>query len=105
LDAHNGDDALTHAKRAVASANNHKNKKRADYTDMAFAMGSITNASFLISGLDRAAIKSSSMVNSHQDDWYRPSGGSGSGGSSGDSGGGDSFGGGSFGGGGGTSSW
>jgi uncharacterized membrane protein YgcG len=105
LDAHNGDDALTHAKRAVASANNHKNKKRADYTDMAFAMGSITNASFLISGLNHAAIKSSSMVNSHQDDWYRPSGGSGSGGSSGDSGGGDSFGGGGFGGGGGTSSW
>lgn len=105
LDNHLGGSALTQAKRAVASANNHKNKKRADYADMAFAMGSITNARFLVSGLDSAAIKNSSMVHSHEDDWYRPSGGSGTGGSSGGSSSGDSFGGGSFGGGGGTSSW
>lgn len=106
LDTHTGDSAVTQAERAVASANSHKNKKRADYADMAFAMGSITNARFLISGLESDGIRNSSMVNAHQDDWYRPSGGSGSGGSSGgSSGGGDSFGGGDFGGGGGTSSW
>ena len=105
LDMRTGDSAVTQAERAVASANNHKNKKRADYADMAFAMGSITNARFLISGLESDGIRNSSMVDAHQDDWYRPSSDSGAGGSSGGSSGGDSFGGGDFGGGGGTSSW